>query len=189
MRNPWSVPRLMFPSRGSASTRAAFAPLGPGAEPVPHLHRSYAALRLPCRFSTPPVCPRSCLTRWASALFCARWCHHHEAGRRSACCRRRVGEGHRFSVARILLRDGQGSPRLPGRPLRPCRSRPPRPSPADSPYRRRKCCFQGSRHLEHSGFAHFGAAFLRPTRSPDYASTVPSRETAASLATSLLARL
>jgi hypothetical protein len=31
MRNPWSVPRLMFPSRGSASTRAAFAPLGPGA--------------------------------------------------------------------------------------------------------------------------------------------------------------
>ena len=35
----------------------------------------------------------------------------------------------------------------------------------------------------------FGAAFLRPTRSPDYASTGPSRETAASLAISLLARL
>jgi hypothetical protein len=40
-----------------------------------------------------------------------------------------------------------------------------------------------------SGFAHFGAAFLRPTRSPGYASTAPSREAAASLATSLLARL
>ena len=35
---------------------------------VPHLHRSYAALRLPCRFSTPPVCPRSCLTRWTSVF-------------------------------------------------------------------------------------------------------------------------
>jgi hypothetical protein len=41
------VPRLMFPSRGSTSTLAAFAPLGPGAEPVPHHHRSYAAIRLP----------------------------------------------------------------------------------------------------------------------------------------------
>ena len=44
---PRSVPRLMFPSRGSVSTLAAFAPLGPGAEPVPHHHRSYAAIRLP----------------------------------------------------------------------------------------------------------------------------------------------
>ncbi len=47
MRNPRSVPKLMFPSRGSTSTLAAFAPLGPGAEPVPHHHRSYAAIRLP----------------------------------------------------------------------------------------------------------------------------------------------
>jgi hypothetical protein len=29
---------------------------------VPQRLRSYAALRPPCRFDTPPVCPRSCLT-------------------------------------------------------------------------------------------------------------------------------
>ena len=61
MRNPESVPKLMFPSRGSASTLAAFAPLGPGAVPVPHHHRSYAAIRLPMprqhAFGLPSVVP------------------------------------------------------------------------------------------------------------------------------------
>jgi hypothetical protein len=56
----------MFPSCSPVSTLAAFAPLGPGAEPVPHLHRYYAAIRLPRCFGTPPVCPRPHLTRWAS---------------------------------------------------------------------------------------------------------------------------
>jgi len=58
--------------------------------------------------------------------FCARWRSHHVAGCRTACRRRRVGEGHRFSVTRIYHLDGQGPPRLPGHPLWPCRSRSPR---------------------------------------------------------------
>ncbi len=69
----------------------------------------------------------------AQALVLCATTLRREAGRRSACCRRRVGVGHRFSVARILRLDGQGSPRLPGHPLRPCRSRPPRRSPFGSP--------------------------------------------------------
>ena len=52
----------------------------------------------------------------------------HERGERRA-----VRVGHRFSVPRIFQPDSQGSPRLPGRPLRPCRSRPPRRSPFGSP--------------------------------------------------------
>ena len=87
----------------------------------------------PCRFSTPPVFPRSCLTTSCKRWFCAWWRHRHGAGRRSVCCRRRVGVGLRFSVARFLRLDGQGSPRLPGRLLRPCHSRPPRRSPFGSP--------------------------------------------------------
>ena len=71
MRNPWSVPRLMFPSRGSTSTLAAFAPLGPGAEPVPHHHRSYAAIRLPMPLQhasgLPSAMPYQSRKRW----FCA----------------------------------------------------------------------------------------------------------------------
>jgi hypothetical protein len=47
------------------------------------------------------------------AIFLSR----HVAGRRTACSRRRVGEGHRFSVTRIFQPDSQGSPRLPGHPL------------------------------------------------------------------------
>ena len=54
--------RFLFPSRSASPTRAAFAPPGPGAQSVPRPHRSYAALRLPCRFGMPPVCPRPCLT-------------------------------------------------------------------------------------------------------------------------------
>ncbi len=71
MRNPGSVPRLMFPSRGSTSTLAAFAPLGPGAEPVPHHHRSYAAIRLPMPHQhasgLPSAMPYQSCKRW----FCA----------------------------------------------------------------------------------------------------------------------
>ena len=52
---PSKVPVTFFRHRCSGhgsllkfiSTRAAFAPPGPGAIPVPRLHRSYAALRLP----------------------------------------------------------------------------------------------------------------------------------------------
>ncbi len=133
MRNPRSVPKLMFPSRGSVSTLAAFAPLGPGAEPVPHHHRSYAAIRLPMPLrhasGLPSVVPYQSRKRW----FCAPRLSVVTPRRRSACRRRRVGVGHRFSVARILRLDGQGSPRLPGRLLRPCHSRPPRRSPFGSP--------------------------------------------------------
>ena len=86
----------------------------------------------PCRVSMPPVCPRLCLTSRAS-VGSVRHDSRREAGRRSACSRRRVGVGHRFSVARIFRLDGQGSPRLPGRLLRPCHSRPPRRSPFGSP--------------------------------------------------------
>ncbi len=103
-----------------------------------------------CRARSPPsslVCshptPHAASARLRSALGYALpgranvgSVHHdsrREAGRRSVCCRRRVGVGHRFSVARICLLDGQGSPRLPGRPLRPCHSRPPRRSPFGSP--------------------------------------------------------
>jgi hypothetical protein len=93
---------------------------------------------------------------------------HHEAGRRIARYRRRVGEDHRVSVARIFTMDVQGSPRLPGHPLRPCRSQPPRRPPFDSPYRLREYCFPENRILEHRDVNHFGAASsygppVRPT--------------------------
>ena len=39
---------LLFPSRSSCATRAAFAPPASGCRPVSWLRRSYAALRLPC---------------------------------------------------------------------------------------------------------------------------------------------
>ncbi len=156
---------------------------------VPHLHRSYAALRLPCRFGMPPVCPRSCLTRWASTFSM-----HLDVSIAGPAAGPLAADGASERVT--------GSP-WPGSTYGTVRGLPgyrvvlfgratvdhPARLPSTRLDRRRKCCFQGSRHLEHSGFAHFGAAFLRPTRSPDYASTVPLRETAASLATSLLARL
>ncbi len=69
--DPLSELKVMFPSQGSASTLAAFAPLGPGAEPVPHHHRSYAAIRLPMPLQhasgLPSAMPYQSRKRW----FCA----------------------------------------------------------------------------------------------------------------------
>jgi hypothetical protein len=77
----------------------------------------------------------------------------------------------------IYQLDVQGPPRLPGHPLRPCRSRTPRRTPSQLALALQGVLPSGNPSPWASGsIVLFGAAFLRPTRSPDYASTAPSRE-------------
>jgi hypothetical protein len=118
------------------------------------------------------------------AIFLSR----HVAGRRSACSRRRVGEGHRFSVARIFQQDIRGLPGYRAVLFERATCHPPRRSPFDSPSRLREYCFPGEKPLEHQNLGISGLtqvahslAWLRFNR--------PLARTTASLATSPLATL
>ena len=174
MRGPWSVPRLMFPSRSSTSTLAAFAPLGPGAEPVPHHHRSYAAIRLPM--------PR----QHASGL---PWVVPYQLGKLGSVPGGVTATG-RPSVRLPPTARRSGSPvlRRPDPPTGrsgvsqvtgPSSSAVPQSSTPPVPLRLAfsasgSAAFRVAEPLSIRD-EHFEAAFLRPTRSPDYASTAPLR--------------
>jgi hypothetical protein len=166
----------MFPSCRSASTLAAFAPLGPGAiarsppsslicgHPTPLPHRRASGL--------PSAAPYQLGKRW----FCARWPSRHGAGRRTACRRRRVGEDHRFSVARSLPTGRSGVSRVTASSS----SAVPRSTTPPVPLRLAltppEMLLSGVSNPCAPEHRDFGAAFPRPTRSPDYASTAPLRE-------------
>ena len=165
---PWFPPEVL-PQHGPPLLGRVRVPW-----PVPRRHRSYAALRLPCRVGTPPVCPRSCLTCWAS-----------------------VG-----SVPGGVTATGRPPDRSP--PTARRSGSPVSPSPGSSNRTFRglpgyRAVLFGRAAVDHpagppsarpnaSGSAafrvaeplsirdeDFEAAFLRPTRSPDYASTASSR--------------
>lgn len=83
-------------------------------------------------------------------LLCVTATLHRKAGRQVVRSLTGVGGGQRSLRSPQHPEGVQGPPRLPGHPLRPCRSRPPRRSPRGSPCRRKRCCLQGIRTPGHS---------------------------------------
>ena len=111
---------------------------GSGCHPVPRLHRSYAALRLPAPFGHGSGSPCRRPTSVRTLVLCPLGRRHVRPHTRRA-----SETGHRLSAKPEFVEERRGPPRLLGRPLRACHGRTPRRiRPLLARLRRGRCCLQ-----------------------------------------------